>query len=123
VRAGIGSVVSAKRAWAALAGSHLVDCFDLRTGDLRLHTEFDARPLGRLGLVVADTMLVVSLPNGDFVVLGTNDASLGSVVPAVFCQGYQRGFREVSRHVFSPEAVYAICGNVLAVALEDIELF
>ena len=121
VRAGIGSVVSANGGWAAIVGSHFVECFHLETGDLLLQTEFDARPLGRPWLAVADTMLVVSLPDGDFVVFGPNKANQGSLVPAVFWQGDQRGFREVSRHTFSPETFYAMCGNVLAVASEDIK--
>jgi hypothetical protein len=123
VRAGIGSVVSAKCGWAAVVGSHFVECFQLETGDLLLHTEFDARPLGRLWLAVADTMLVVSLPDGDLVVFGPTDAEQGSVVTAVFGQGFELGFREVSRYIFGPGAYYAACGDVLAIALEDIQLF
>ena len=78
VRAGIGAVVSAKGGWAAVVGSHFVECFDLETGSRLLHTEFDPRPLGGLWIAAAATMLGVAFPGGDLggglVVFGSYDA-------------------------------------------------
>ena len=44
-------------------------------------------------------------------------------MPAVFGQGFEQGFKEVSRHGVSQEAHYAACGGVLAIALEDIKFY
>ena len=73
VRAGIGAVVSAKGGWAAVVGSHFVECFDLETGSRLLHTEFDPRPLGGLWIAAAATMLVVAFPGDDLVVFGPSE--------------------------------------------------
>ncbi len=93
VRAGLGSLVSAKSGWAAVVGRHFVECFDLETGSCLLHTEFDARPLGSLWIAVAEAMFLMAFPDGDLVVFGPTVAEQGSVVPAAFGQGFELGLR------------------------------
>ena len=87
-----------------------------------LQAVFHATPLGSLCIAIAETMLVVALPNGDLAVFGPadSDAWPGSVVPAAVGQGFEHGVTEVSWHSTGQGAHYAACGDVLAIALEDI---
>ena len=107
VRAGVGSVVSPRFGWVAVAASRFIVAYDLDLGVKLLEAAYDPfSVLGNLWLCVLEALLLVGFPDGCLAVFAPATADNG-----------ERCLREVSRRGVSPYACYAVCGNVLALSL------
>ncbi len=70
VRAGVGSVVSPRFGWAAVAGSRFIAVYDLDLGVELLRAPYDPFTIGSLWLGVLESLLLVSFRDGCLSVVG-----------------------------------------------------